>query len=378
MQKDDTTTPEDLELVEAEVIEPVHQDVLEEPSFDGTQTLGAMTEGDFNEKLQQLVDGQRRVELIKTTLMIEDVHFGTIPGTAKPSLWQPGAQLLGMIFGLRASFVMETKYGDGTSSPAVHVRSLCRLHLGSIEGPIVGTGNGTANTWERKHRYRRGNRSCPECGVQGAIIRAKYGLKGWLCYDRKGGCGAEWEQADPAIVGQQTGDVENEDQHDLDNTVTKVAEKRAFVGAILRTTASSGSFTQDTEPGDGPEDDGGRPGASPYSGRGRPSGPTDQPPIEHPRANGQAPGDRANGPGDVLEVKELYEVVAMFPTDREQTINKSQQGRLYNLAGRNGWDNTGVDGRIARVLSMQTSEIPSLGDGYEATVRWFQTHGPTN
>ncbi|KKN56861.1 hypothetical protein LCGC14_0567860 [marine sediment metagenome] len=104
--------------------------------------------------------------------------------------------------------------------------------------------------------------------------------------------------------------------------------------------------------------------------------PAQQRPLEQPRAQGQEPGAGANGPGDVLEVEELHEVMAMFPGDREQTISTTQQGRLYNFASKNGWRREDVDNEVVRVLSMRASEIPSLGDAYEATVRWFQTHGP--
>ena len=297
--------------------------------------------------------------------MVEDVHFGTIPGTQKPTLLQPGAQLLGMVFGLRATFVQEVEYGDGVTAPDIRCRSLCELHLGDTSGPIVGTGNGAANTWEAKHRWRRGDRCCPSCGVEGAIIRAKYGEKGWLCYGKKGGCGSEYPLNDPAIMDQQVGDVENANPHDLENTVIKMAEKRSYLGAILRTTASSGTFTQEMGPGDGPQDDGGRP-----IGR-----PEQQAPIEQPRAQGQAAGDAPNGPGDVLEVAELHEFTAMFPVDRTP-ISSSQQGRLYNFAGKNGWEPGAVDDEVARVLTMDTSEIPSIGDAYEAIVRWFQANRP--
>lgn len=352
-----------------QALEPLRETGLEGPSFDGVAALGAMPEGEFQEKLAQLVAGRDRIELIKTTLMVEDVHYGQIPGTQKPTLYQPGAQLLGMVFGLRATFVQDVEYGDGVTAPDIRCRSLCELHLGDTSGPVVGTGNAAANTWEAKHRWRRGDRACPSCGVDGAIIRAKYGKKGWLCYVKKGGCGAEYDRADPAIMDQQVGDVENANPYDLENTVIKIAEKRSYVGAMLRTTASSGTFIQDTEPGDGPEDDGGRPGP-----------PEEQAPIEQPRAEGQAAGDAPNGPGDVLEVAELYEVRAMFPPlaglGEGGTISTSQQGRLYNLAGHNGWNNAGVDGEIARVLSMKTSEIPSIGDAYECIVRFFQTHKP--
>lgn len=343
-------------------LEPIQQSALEGASYDGVSALGGMSEAEFAEKLAALVRGRDRVELIKTSLMVENVHFGTIPGTPKPSLWQPGAQLLCMIFGLRASFVQDVEYGDGATAPAVRVRTLCRLHLGDIDGPIVGTGNGAASTWERKHRYRRGDRACPDCGTVGSIIRGKkeYG-GGWVCWKKKDGCGAGFEKNDQRITGQQVGDVENDDQHDLENTVIKVSEKRAYLGATLRVTASSGTFTQDTERGDGPQDDGGRPGP-----------PEQQPPIEQPRAsNGTDPA-----PGDGIVIAELFEARAMFPADDSQKVKPSQIGRLRNLAMKAGWTVEGVDEEIAKVLSMHPSEIPAVGDAYEAICRWFNSNPP--
>lgn len=104
--------------------------------------------------------------------------------------------------------------------------------------------------------------------------------------------------------------------------------------------------------------------------------PAQEPPLEQPRAQGQAEGEAPNGPGDVLEVQELHQVRSMFPANLDNTISTSQQGRLYNLAKKNGWDNATVDGEIAKLLSLRTSEIPSIGDAYEAIVRWFQSNKP--
>lgn len=101
-----------------------------------------------------------------------------------------------------------------------------------------------------------------------------------------------------------------------------------------------------------------------------------QPPIEQPRANGQAPAAPSNGPGDGGIVDHLHEVMAMFPVDRSNYITGSQIGRLRNLGGKAGWSNDAIDNEVARVLSMQTSEIPSIGDAYEAIVRWFQNNPP--
>lgn len=360
------------DVVDEQALEPLQHTALEGPAVDGITALAEMSDSDFEDKLQALVKGRDRIAQIKRTLMVDGVHYGTIPGTDKPALLQPGSQLLCMVYGLRARFEKSVDYGDGITAPAVRVRTTCYLHLGSLDGPVVATGDGAASTWERKHRYRRGDRACPECGTLGSIIRGKpeYG-GGFVCWKRKDGCGAKFEKTDRAILDQQVGDVENEDQADLENTVIKMSEKRAYIGATLRGTASSDLFTQDLEQGDGPGDDGGRPGPQ------RPEA-AQQGPVQQPQANGQAAEgpDPAPGAGAVLE--ELHEARSLFPADVSKTITTSQQGRLYNLAGKNGWHNAGVDDEIARCLSMPTEQLPAIGDAYEAVVRWFQTHQPSS
>jgi len=125
----------------------------------------------------------------------------------------------------------------------------CELHLEDLAGPVVAVGYGAASSWETKHRYRREERTCPECGNEGTVIKGKaeYG-GGWLCWTKKpGGCGAKFADDAPEIVGQVVENAQNPDPFDLENTIVKMAEKRAFVDVTLRATASSDLFTQDVE-----------------------------------------------------------------------------------------------------------------------------------
>lgn len=106
-------------------------------------------------------------------------------------------------------------------------------------------------------------------------------------------------------------------------------------------------------------------------------GAASQEPMQQPKATGQPEGTPANGgPGSVQQVDELHQVRALFPADQTNTISANQVGRLRNLAKKNGWSVEGVDDEVARVLSLPLSEIPAIGDAYEATVRWFQTNKP--
>ena len=215
----------------------------------GSYELAMLPEEEFEQRLAGLKKSQERVRKIKASLMTTDVHYGVIPGTGdKPTLLKPGAELLCSVYGLRPDFEPTVSYGDGETRPDIDVTMRCELHLGDLAGPVVAVGYGMANSWERKHRYRRGERTCPTCGVVGSVIKGKaeYG-GGWLCWAKKGGCGAKFELDAEAIVRQPVEDIKNPDPHDLSNTLIKMAKKRAFLDATLTGTASSDVFTQDLE-----------------------------------------------------------------------------------------------------------------------------------
>lgn len=215
----------------------------------GVSALGTMTDTDFNRSLDQFTLALKRVERIKAAILEPGTDYDVIPGTPKPTLLQPGAQKLCFVAGLVPEFTYERIAGDGsTTTAAAHYIVKCRLHLRSTDGPVVAEGLGSASTSERKHRYRHGERACPACKKVGTIIKGKeeYG-GGWLCFAKKGGCGAKWPDDAPEIVGQEVGDIVNPDPLDLDNTCIKMGAKRAFVAATLLATSSSGIFTQDME-----------------------------------------------------------------------------------------------------------------------------------
>jgi hypothetical protein len=155
-----------------------------------------------------------------------------------------------MIFSLACAYRVERIIGDGVTTPQITYCVTRFVHLGSTAGPIIAQGVGSANSWERKYRYRDARRSCPTCEGEGTIIKGaeKYG-GGWVCWAKKGGCGAKFEDKDPAIVGQIVGQIENPDPFDLDNTLLKMAKKRAYTDGTITGTASSDLFTQDFEEG---------------------------------------------------------------------------------------------------------------------------------
>lgn len=193
------------------------------------------------------------VQFVKR-IMVQDQDFGVIPGTnSKPVLLKPGAEKLCNFFGLEPAFTPITEDADWTGEhhngePFYYIRYRCTL---TRNGVVMGVGEGSCNSWESKYRYRESKRVCPACGKDAIIKgREEYG-GGWLCFAKRGGCGAKYGDKDKAIVDQPTGRVPNPDVADQVNTIQKMAQKRALVPATLLATSGSEFFTQDLE--DAPE-----------------------------------------------------------------------------------------------------------------------------
>jgi len=191
------------------------------------------------EVLEQVTSIQTLMKLA----MKKDVHFGTIPGTQKPTLYKDGAEKLSLMFRLAPMYDIEKiDLGDGHREYEIS----CSLkHI--LTGNFFGQGVGSCSSMESKFRWRNAQRICPEC-KQETIIKGKeeYG-GGWLCYRKKGGCGEKFDSEDKRLTDQAIGKVENPDIADIYNTVKKMAKKRAFVDAMLTATAASDIFSQDIE-----------------------------------------------------------------------------------------------------------------------------------
>lgn len=173
--------------------------------------------------------------------------YGTIPGTPKPTLYKPGADKLCELYGISDSYDILDKVEDFTMTPPLFDYTI-RCTLTRIRTQLaVSTGLGSCNSYEGRYRWREGQRLCPECGKP-AIIKGKEEFGGgFLCFGKKGGCGAKFLDKDPKITGQNIGRIENDDVATLKNTILKMAKKRAKVDATLAATRSSGIFTQDIE-----------------------------------------------------------------------------------------------------------------------------------
>lgn len=179
----------------------------------------------------------------------EGVDYGeAYPGSTKKTLLKPGAEKLAFLFGLFPTFVIVKSienWGDDGTEPLFYYWIKCTLNRGENK---VAEGEGSCSSWETRYRYRTADYVCPVCEKSGTIIKGKeeYG-GGWLCYAKKGGCGAKFNDGDEKIESQPRGTVLNKQIYDQVNTILKIAEKRALIAATLIATNSSEYFTQDIE-----------------------------------------------------------------------------------------------------------------------------------
>lgn len=211
------------------------------------------------QRAAQMAESLREQSEIRSVLksyiddhMEQGVDFGTIPGTPKPTLLQPGAEKLGELFRCTPEFSITHRVEDWDRN-LFHYEFLCKL-IQRDTGVCISEGVGSCNSREDRYRYRKSSRRCPQCGAE-AIMRSKYPPRenpnaepGWYCYDKKGGCKLQFDANDPEIVNQEHGKIENENVATQLNTLLKMAKKRAHVDASISLARRYGfQFDQDLD-----------------------------------------------------------------------------------------------------------------------------------
>lgn len=217
------------------------------------------------------------------------VDYGVIPGTQKLCLLQPGAEKIALMFQFAPSYAM---YRTELPGGHLEVVAVCTL-THSPTGQIVGQAEGTASTMESKHRYRgAAGKTCPECGAVACIASKREYGGGYFCKETAGGCGKKWKPGTPEAIALDKLPAirtENPDPADQRNTVSKIAQKRAYVSAVKCASAASEVFTVDMEEAEGEPEE--------Y-----------RPPVEMPKAKPAPAKTEAAGPqvatGTVEEIAE--------------------------------------------------------------------------
>lgn len=265
----------------------------------------------------------RQVNVIQDVMrgvMKVDEHYGTIPGTKKPSLYKPGAEKLSLVFRLRPEY--EVRRSD---LPGAHreYEVVCTLfHIPT--GQSVGQGVGSATTMEGKYRYRKGELICPDC-EQATIIKGKTEFGGgWICYQKKGGCGKKWTDADNPFEGISVDKIEHDNPADYYNTILKMAKKRAHVDAILTATAASDIFTQDVE--DMPEVIPGAKGAAKKEKK---------EPLKEPQKKGSKPPE--TGKADPAPENKIgLATVSVTSIELREGVTDGKPWKMYGITGDDG------------------------------------------
>jgi hypothetical protein len=276
-------------------------DVEAVPTQPQTQALAVRQEAGAVGRAMTLDELHSHLEFVRSVMrqeMKEGQDYGKIPGCGdKPSLLQPGAQKLLMVFNLTEA-VRKEEIRDYPGFHREYAFTICVKAPNGKEWDGVGT----CSTLEAKYRYRKAERKCPTCGHAAITPENPKFLKpgqvaGWFCWKKKGGCGKTFAKGDPAIAGQDGGKTENPDPAECWNTVRKMAFKRALVSASINATNTSELWTQDIEDTRGdPEPEAGHgvepPGTSPSAptSRREPPPPSSPPPASNrPTAAAQAP-----------------------------------------------------------------------------------------
>jgi hypothetical protein len=155
------------------------------------------------------------------TLLTPKVDYGVIPGTPKPTLLKPGAEKIAMELGLSPNYTILDKTLD-LQSGFIRYEIMCSLHH---NGELVAQAIGSCSTFESKYRY--------------TWVRAEEATAAGIdianCASKKDNYGTVKVR------------VTRIDMMDMDNTVLKMSQKRAFVGAVLHVAALSNMFEQDLE-----------------------------------------------------------------------------------------------------------------------------------
>jgi hypothetical protein len=165
-----------------------------------------------------------RVNLVQEVMhgiMKRDTHYGTIPGTPKPTLYKPGAEVLCVTFRIAQEYKIE----DLGDSLTARFRVTC-VGRHQVTGIVLGEGVGECSSAEEKYKWR------------GAVCAEEFDLTP--------------ESMRRLKFAKYKGSVEKKIQirteaADLANTILKMACKRAMIAMTLNVTAASDIFTQDIE-----------------------------------------------------------------------------------------------------------------------------------
>jgi hypothetical protein len=156
-------------------------------------------------EIEKAIQMRETFNKLFNNLLQQGIDFDRIPGTDKPTLLKPGADLLCQVFHFASSEpkIMSSieDFDKGIFSYTVSIPIVHR-----DTGILVSVGIGSANSYEVKYKYRYID------SEDGEKVR-----------------------------------VTNPEPADQQNTLVKMAAKRAYIDGVLKATGASRMFTQDIE-----------------------------------------------------------------------------------------------------------------------------------
>jgi len=161
-----------------------------------------------------------RIQEVMRAVMKEGTHYGTIPGTNKPTLYKAGSEVL------LATFRIAVEPDSDDLSTADEIRYRVRAKgIDQGSGIFLGSGIGECSSSEEKYRWR--SAICDEEWNETPEDRRRN----------------VWKKGNPPYQIKQV----RTNPADVANTILKMAKKRAQIDMTLTVTGASDIFTQDIE-----------------------------------------------------------------------------------------------------------------------------------
>jgi hypothetical protein len=177
---------------------------------------------------QQTVQLVKQLEEMKRNALRNNVDYMLIPGTPQPSLLKPGAERLLQCFGLGHRVTCVKANEDWENRFFYYQYKATVVKSYPTHEIVVAECEGSANSKEGRYHDRWvTEKKARDAGVDLASCQRRL---------KEGKYGSYYEYK-----------VENPNPYSLVNTLQKMAQKRALVGATLQATGSSGLFTQDLD-----------------------------------------------------------------------------------------------------------------------------------
>lgn len=166
--------------------------------------------------IERIIDNRATIKDVLERVLVKKVDYGTIPGCGdKFTLLKPGAEKILSVFNIAVTVksIEDLSTGDAVKYHVI-------LAAVSNDGRELGTGVGSCSSSETKYKWRKAVSNEEFEATRETHKRIKYGKS----YN------ANQVRTEPA---------------DMDNTILKMAKKRAMVDLTLTVTAASDMFTQD-------------------------------------------------------------------------------------------------------------------------------------